>query len=147
MDRCGSEEAEEPLLKMRGRRLGICSDMTGVGPSPKLLETINGLARRPSRGDVAFPDESILEDFVCRPIEEGWGLSGATLGGDPYRCIMFSKPTSGLGLGWDCVSSERGEVASEGRGDFKRGEGEAAGLEDAGRGRPPERRLTFETVV
>lgn len=54
---------------------------------------------------------------------------------------------SGLGLDWDCVSSERGDVVSEGRGDFKRGEEEAAGLDDAGRGSPPERRLAFETVV
>lgn len=61
--------------------------------------------------------------------------------------MMLSKPASGLGLGWDCVSSEGGDVASEGRGDFKRGEGDAAGLEDAGRGRPPERRLALETVV
>lgn len=94
-------ETEEPLLKMRGRRLGIGSDMAGAGPSLKLLEVINGLARRPSRGDVALLNESILDDFVCRPIEGGWALSGATLGGDPYRCMTLSRPMSGLWLGWD----------------------------------------------
>lgn len=54
---------------------------------------------------------------------------------------MFSNPMSGLGLGWECVSSESGDAASEGRGDFKRGEGEAAGLAGTGRGSPPERRF------
>lgn len=135
-------ETEEPLLKMRGRIVGIGSDIVGGAPSPKLLDTINGLARRPSFGDVGFPEESMLDGLD----KGGCGLSGTALGGDPNRCMMFSSPISGLGLGWECASSE-GDIASEDRGDFKRGESGAAGLVGAARGRPPERRLAPEDVV
>lgn len=122
--------------------MGIGSDIVGGAPSLKLLDTINGLARRPSFGDVGFPEESMLGGLD----KGGCGLSAAALGGDPKRCMMFSSPISGLGLGWECVSSE-GDVASEDRGDFKRGESDAAGQVGAARGRPPERRLAPEDVV
>jgi hypothetical protein len=49
---------------------------------------------------------------------------------------------SGLGLVCECVSSESGDVASDGRGDLnKRVDGETADLAGVGRGSPPERRL------
>lgn len=42
-----SVEVVDTLLKMRGRRAGICSDITGAGSSPKWLpDTMTGLARK-----------------------------------------------------------------------------------------------------
>jgi hypothetical protein len=61
----GSLEIEEPLLKTRGRRVGICSDiMGGVFSELKVLDTMIGLALRPSY--VPWLEEPILEDFRCR---------------------------------------------------------------------------------
>lgn len=45
------------------------------------------------------------------------------------------------------MSSDGEDAATEGRGDFKCGEDDATGLDDAGRERPPERRLTLEPVL
>jgi hypothetical protein len=61
--------------------------------------------------------------------------------------MLSTNAISGFALYWEIVSSEGVEVASEIRGDLRRGEGEAAGLDtETGRGRPPERRLTLEIV-
>lgn len=103
---------------------------------------IIGLARRPSCENEILLAESILADFVCRPTDSICGPSGTMLGGEPKCCKILSKLMSGFGLGCECVSSESGDVASDGRGDFiKRGEGETADLAGVGRGSPPERRL------
>jgi hypothetical protein len=61
----GSFETEEPLLKTRGRRVGIWSDIIGgVFSELKVLDTMIGLAFRPSY--VPWLEEPILDDFRCR---------------------------------------------------------------------------------
>lgn len=69
---------EEPLLNIRGRRVGMRSEIVAGTPSVlSVVETMKGLARSPSEGVEIWLVESTLDDFRCCRRGNNGGRSGA----------------------------------------------------------------------